>query len=351
VSNNASPAFGDRLLAIAFVLMVTVALAGITAGQTGASFTGTSLNPTNSASTLTVQPPASQNAPISAAGGVVDLSWTPTPTAPGAGHTLSYVILRGPVGGPYVQVGTSAGLTGSDTPASDGTYEYVMQARVAGGGTFTSVNGATRTAISDRLAPTVSITCNGGPCTGWSKAAVSVQVTGSDTGTGMGSVTRNVDGAGQVSTGGASVAFNVSGESAGHTVAYFGTDAAGNASVPSNATVKIDLTSPTTPGSFAAASGACCAAPYTMSFSWAGSTDALSGLAGYTLHWVATGGVTACPTTATPAAFPNTVSFGVGATNTTITNPAVSRICGYIESADNAGNASPVSPIVSGFAL
>ncbi len=349
---NLSLVGGDRLLAMAFVLMVTVALAGIATGETAASFTGTSTNPTNSTTTLTVQPPASQNGPTSAAAGLVNLSWSATPTAPGAGHTLSYVILRGPVGGPYVQVGTSAGLTGSDTPPSDGTYQYAIQAKVTGGGAFTSGNSALRTAISDRLAPTMSITCNGVACTNaWYAATVSVTVSGVDGGTGMGSVTRNVDGAGQVSTGGASATFNVSGQSAGHTVAYFGTDAAGNASASSNATVKIDLTAPTTPGAFSAASGACCAAPYTMSFSWTAATDALSGLAGYTLHWVATGGVTACPATATPAAFPNAVSLGVGATTTTITNPAISRVCGYIESTDNAGNASPVSPIVNGFAL
>ena len=57
-------------------------------------------------------------------------------------------------------------------------------------------------------------------------------VSGTDAGTGMGSVTRNVDAAGQVSTGGATVTFNVTGQS-NHTVAYFGTDAAGNASAPS----------------------------------------------------------------------------------------------------------------------
>ena len=57
---------GDRLLAIAFVLMVTVALAGITARETGASFTGTSTNPTSQANVLRgdglFRPEASQTA-------------------------------------------------------------------------------------------------------------------------------------------------------------------------------------------------------------------------------------------------------------------------------------------------
>ncbi len=348
-TRSAVGSLSDRLLAIAFVLMVTVALAGITAGETGASFTGTSTNPTNQATTMTVQPPAGQNAPTSNAAGVVNLSWSATPTAPGAGHTLTYLVLRGPVGGPYTQIGSTSALAYSNTPPSDGTYEFVIQAQVAGGGTFTSGNSAAKTGLSDRVAPTMSITCNAGSCAGWFKATVSVTVSGVDVGSGMGSVTRNVDAAGQVSTGGASATLNVSGESAAHTVAYFGTDVAGNASASANQTVKIDLTAPTTPGAFAAANGACCSAPYTVSFSWTAGTDALSGVASQTLHWVAAG---TCPTTATPANFPNAVPLGAAATSTTVTGSAfLQRICGYIESADNAGNTSAPSAIKNAFAL
>jgi hypothetical protein len=342
----------DRLLAIAFVLMVTVALAGLSAGETGASFTGASTNPTNNAVTMTVQPPAGQNAAVSAAAGVVQLSWSATPTAPGAGHTLTYLVLRGPVGGPYVLIGTTNSLAYSNTPPSDGTYEFVIDAQVAGGGTFVSGNSAAQTGKSDRVAPTMSITCNAGSCGGWFNATVSVTASGVDGGTGMGSVTRNVDAAGQVSTGGSSATFNVSGENAGHTVAYFGTDAAGNASSTANQTVKIDLTAPTTPGAFAAVNGTCCTAPFDMKFTWTAASDALSGVASQTLHYVEIAAATACPAAATPANFPSTVALGAAATTTTVTGSALGRkICGYIESTDSAGNVSAPSAIKSGFAV
>lgn len=339
---------GDRLLAIAFAFMATVALVGIGSGNTAASFTGTTTNPANNIATMLVQVPAVQNNTTSAVAGVVTLSWTATPTAPGAGHTLTYNVLRGPVGGPYSLIGNTAALTYNDTPSSDGTYEYVIQAKVAGGGTFTSGNSAAKNGLSDRTAPTTSITCNAISCAGWFSGTVSVVASGADGGTGMGSVTRNVDAAGQVSTAGASATFNVSGQS-NHTVAYFGTDAAGNASSNANQTVKIDLTAPTTPGGLAAASGACCSAPYTVTFSWTVGTDALSGLSSHTLYWVAAG---TCPTTATPANFPNAVPLGAGATGTTVTGTAfLQHICGYVGATDNAGNASAPSAITSAFTL
>src|SRR3954469_402270 len=175
----------ERVLAAAIVLMVTVALAGIVSSGTAASFTGTSTNPTNSIATLLVQPPASQNNTTSGAAGLVNLSWAPTTTAPGTGHTLSYDVLRGPIGGPYVVIATTTALTSSDTPPSDGTYEYAVRAKVTGGGTFTSGNSAAKTGVSDRIAPTTSIACNSAACgTGWYAAAVSVTVSGVDGGTG-----------------------------------------------------------------------------------------------------------------------------------------------------------------------
>lgn len=331
---------GDRLLAIAFVFMVTVALAGIVSGDTAASFTGTSTNPTNHVATMLVQPPASQNAATSAAAGVVNLSWTATPTAPGAGHTLTYLVLRGPVGGPYAQIGSTASLVYSDTPPSDGTYEYVTRAKVTGGGTFTSANSAANSGVSDRTAPTMSIACNGGSCAGWSKATVSVQVSGVDAGTGMGSVTRNVDGAGQVSNAGSSVTFNVSGESAGHTVAYFGTDAVGNASASINQTVKIDLTNPTAPTGLTSASGPG-TAPVRVDLNWTAGTDALSGVSGYTVRWVQ---ANACPA-ASPANYPNSAVVGA-VTSYSITGLiANSKYCAYLTTTDNAGNVSAASAV------
>src|SRR5439155_95524 len=110
----------------------------------------------------------------------------------GAGHTLTYIVMRGAVGGPYSTVGSTSSLSYSDTPSSDGTYDYVIQTQISGGGTFTSGNSAAKSGLSDRTAPTKSIICNGGSCAGWFNATVSVTVSGTDGGAGMGSVTRNV---------------------------------------------------------------------------------------------------------------------------------------------------------------
>jgi large repetitive protein len=329
----------DRLLAIAFLFMLTVALAGMSAHDTAASFTGTSSNPSNTLQTLNVQPPASHNNTTSAAAGVVNLSWTATPTAPGAGHTLTYLVLRGPVGGPYAQVGSTTSLTYSDTPPADGTYQYVIQAQITGGGSFTSGNSAAKSGISDRTAPTKSITCNGGSCASWFNATVSVTVSGTDGGTGMGSVTRNVDGGGQTSTAGASATFNVSGENASHTVAYFTTDAAGNASSSANQTVKIDLTAPTAPGGITASSGSS-SGQLDVTGTSAG-TDALSGVAGYRAYYVQ---ATACP--AAPYGSSQYFAGNPPAVPLVLTGLASGqKYCVYLRTVDNAGNESANSNI------
>ncbi len=339
---RAFAAQSDRLLAIAFVLFVTFALAGIVSADTSASFTGSSTNPANTLQTLLVQPPAAQNATVSAAGGVVTLSWTATPTAPGAGHTLSYDVLRGPVGGPYALVGTTTALTYSDTPPADGSYEYVIQARVTGGGAFSSANSAARTGVSDRVAPAMSITCNGAACgAGWYTAAVSVTISGTDVGTGMGSVTRDVDAAGQISTAGASVTFSVSGDSAGHTVQYFGTDAAGNASAAATQTIKIDGTAPTVATGLNLTTGAG-GAPVTVDLSWTAGTDAGSGVQGYEVRWTSTPGT--CPAA-------NTTNYPSSATVGNVTSYSITglvnntKYCAYLVTIDNLGNRSADSAV------
>jgi len=332
----------DRLLAIAFVLMVTFILAGLTAGETQASFTGTSTNPTNQSVTMLVAAPASQNNATSAAAGAVNLAWTATPTAPGAGHTLSYDVLRGPVGGPYSFVGNTASLAYSDTPPADGTYEWVIQAKITGGGTFTSGNSAVKSGVSDRTAPSKTITCNAIACSaGWYNATVSVTVSGTDAGTGMGSVTRNVDAAGQVSTGGASATFNVSGESAGHVVQYFTTDAAGNSSATGSQTIKIDLTAPTAVTALTSATGAG-GNPITVDLAWTAGTDALSGLSGYEVRW--TGNVAACPA-ANTANFPNSATIGAVTSYSINWAVAGDKLCAYLVTIDNAGNRSANSAV------
>jgi hypothetical protein len=335
---------GDRLLAIAFMLMVTIALAGIVSGDTGASFTGTTTNPSNHINTLFVQPPAAQNATTSSAAGVVNLSWTATPTAPGTGHTLTYLVLRGPVGGPYAQVGSTASLTYGDTPPSDGTYEYVIEARVTGGGSFTSGNSAVRSGLSDRTAPATSITCAAAACgAGWYTAAVSVTVTGTDGGSGMGSVTRSVDGGAQTSTPGASATFSVSGDSAGHSVQYFGSDAAGNASGTSAQTIKIDGTAPTAATGLTSVQGAA-GNPVTVDLIWTAGTDATSGVSGYEVRWTDIVNGPSCPVQNTTN-FPNSATIGAATSYQISGLIAGKQYCAYLVTIDNAGNRSANSAV------
>ena len=144
----------DRILVAAFVVLVSTAIIGFSAGDSGASFTGATTNPNQSWNTQTVTPPASFTSATPVIAGQIDLVWTAT-ASPAGSHTLTYLVLRGPVGGPYAQVGTTAALTYSDTPVADGTYEYVVQTKIAqGAGFFTSGNSAAKSSKSDRTAPT-----------------------------------------------------------------------------------------------------------------------------------------------------------------------------------------------------
>jgi hypothetical protein len=342
----------DRIFAAAFVVLVSTAIIGFSAGNTGANFTGTSTNPDQSWQTQNVTPPAAFTSATSAIAGRIDLVWTAT-ASPAGSHALTYLVYRGPVGGPYsTLVGTTAGLTLSDTPPADGTYEYAVQTKIAqGAGFFTSGNSAVKSNKSDRTAPTMSILCNGVACTGnangWFNVAVSAVVTGTDgAGTGMASVTTSKDGAANGTTAGSSRTDSVSGNSASHTVAYFGTDAVGNVSGATTQTIKIDGTVPTTPGSFAATAGSFGGA-VTMSFSWTAATDALSGVQSQTVHWVEVASAAACPA-ATTANYPNGGALAATATTLTVTGSAANvKICGFIDSLDKAGNTSAISAVRS----
>jgi len=328
----------DRVMAATFVVLVSTAIIGFSAGDTGASFTGSTTNPGQLLNTQSVTPPASFTSATSAVAGRIDLVWTAT-TSPAGSHTLTYLVLRGPVGGPYTQVGTTAGLTYSDTPGADGTYEYVVEAKMAqGAGFFTSGNSATKSNKSDRTAPAMSATCNGGSCAGWFNAAVTFVVSGADgAGVGMGTATTNVDSAGAV-TSAAPRTITVSGESATHSVVYSGADAVGNASGNSSQTVKIDLTSPTAGGGISIASGAA-TGQLNVTGTSAG-TDALSGVAGYRAYYAAAGASCAATPYTTfqyfagnPPAVPLVLTGLISAQN----------YCAYLVTVDNAGNLSAAS--------
>ena len=325
----------ERIVAAAFVVLVSTAIVGFSAGDTGASFTGTTTNPNQSWSTQNVTPPASFTSATSAIAGRIDLVWTAT-TAPAGSHTLTYLVLRGPVGGPYSQIGTTAGLTYSDTPASDGTYEYVVQTKIAqGAGFFTSGNSAVQSNKSDRTAPTMSATCNGGSCAGWFNTSVTFVVSGNDgSGVGMGIATTNVDGAG-AATSAAPRTVTVSGQSATHSVVYSGADAVGNASGNTSQTVKIDLTAPTASGTFTANQGG----TGTIALAWTAGSDALSGVAGYVIRRAV---ANTCPT-ATSAKYPTSVTVGVVTSYNWSGLTSGTGYCFYVQTTDNAGNLSAAS--------
>lgn len=323
----------DRIFAAAFVALVSTAIVGFSAGNTGASFTGTTTNPGQILNTQTVAPPASFTSATAAIAGRIDLVWTATTSSAGS-HTLTYLVLRGPVGGPYAQVGTTSGLTYSDTPPSDGTYEYVVQTKIAQGvGFFTSGDSATKSNKSDRTAPTMSATCNGGSCTGWFNTAVTFVVGGNDgAGVGMGTATTNVDSAGAV-TSAAPRTVTVSGDSASHSVVYSGADAAGNASSNASQTIKIDTTAPPA-AALSSAKGTVTNGDVVLT--WSQAADGTSGVATFdTYKKTVANGSTACGTTGFTA-----VSTGLAASTTTSTVSITHNgwACFYVVTHDAAGN-------------
>lgn len=335
--------------AIVLLLAGTLAVTTIaTFGTSSAAFTARAVNPSNQAATLLVQPPSSISA-TSAAAGAITLSWPASPTVPGTGHTLSYRVFRGPVGGPYTQIGSTSAsvLTYSDTPASDGTYGYVVETAVGGAGMFTSVNSPAASALSDRTPPSMSITCGGSACgAGWYSAAVSVTVSGTDSGVGMGSLSYQIDGGTTTTISGASASFSVSGDSAGHAVAYYGRDAVSNTSTTATQTIRIDATAPTAATSLQSSQGTK-GAPATINLSWTAGTDALSGVQGYVIYWSSGVSGGTCPAISA-ANYPNSAAVG-SVTAATIPSSGTlkggAQYCAYLVTIDNAGNQSASSSV------
>jgi hypothetical protein len=315
----------DRIFAAASVVLVCTAIIGFSTGNTGASFTASTMNPNQSVATSNVAAPASETA-TSVAAGLINLSW-PATTTPANGHTVTYLVFRG-----GVQIGSTAGLTYSDTPASDGTYTYYLQTKIAqGAGFFTSGNSPSQSPKSDRTAPTASITCGGVACSAsWYTTAPTVVIAGADAGTGVATVTRNVDSAGNVS-GASPMTVPAMGDGT-HTVAYFATDLAGNSNGAATQTIKIDTVAPTAASAIVTGKGV---PSGSITLSWTASTDATSGVSGYTLH--RSGVVASCPAVST-ANYPTATALG-NVTSTQVNGlVSASKYCFYLTTADVAGN-------------
>lgn len=132
----------DRLLAVAFVLFVTIALAGIVSGDTGASYTTTSQNASNTLGSNTLAAPTALSAAIASNGGTVNLAWTATTSTWATGERVYRATVSG---GPYSLVSTITNLTTttySEAPGA-GIFYYVVTAYYTGGGAnWTSANSA-----------------------------------------------------------------------------------------------------------------------------------------------------------------------------------------------------------------
>lgn len=202
-----------------------------------AAFAGLTSSPSNSFAFLEVQA-ASQQAP-SASGGAVQLSWSASPTA--ATESVAYLVMRSPAGaGAFVQVGSTSGLSHTDTPP-DGNYDYRIRTAVS---TFYRDSGA-RTVLSDATAPTAATGLSA--ATGASKGTVDLSWTaGTDATAGVSGYTiryvraRSCPAAGEAAypntrSVGAETSATVSGLSRGKYCFYLVTsDAVGNQSGPSS---------------------------------------------------------------------------------------------------------------------
>jgi hypothetical protein len=210
---------------------------------TWAAFNASSSTVGNTLSTISMQPPTGLSATSQAAGAVA-LSWTATSSAAlRTDKTFTYLVFRSAHGaGSYTQLNTAPGttaLTYTDTPPSDGTWDYVAQTFVSN---FTSPNSALVAALSDRTPPAVSVTCNNATCQStYVLTSVTVKLTATDAGSGPASITYWVNSGSHTTVSGSSASFTQGGVLGSYTVSYFATDAAGNTGSTQTVTFSIIL--------------------------------------------------------------------------------------------------------------
>ena len=248
---------------------------------------------------------------------------------PGSGSTVYFQ--GGGSGGFTVAASGStdsqSGVGGYNYPAlgsgwlnTGGVYSYNSSAATQSGSVTATDNagntgsGTSFTAQSDSSAPTSSVTCNSIACSaGWyTVAPVSVSITGNDAGAGVERIVYTTDssaptinGSDAVTNGtevdASSASLNVSSDGT-TTVRWIAEDNVGNISGVSSQTVKLDTTPPTAPTGFTFSSPSHAYWPgsgstvyfqgggsggFTVAAS--GSTDATSGVAGYTYPALGTG--------------------------------------------------------------
>jgi hypothetical protein len=317
-------------------LLLFAALAIVSRGVplTLAAFNTSTSSPGNAFAVLEVQP-AVQGTPSSLSAGVVQLTWTASPTA--ASESVTYGILRRPSGvGAYVQVGTTAGLTFNDTPPADGLYDYAIRAAVT---TLTTDSNAL-TARSDATAPSVTVTCDAAACkgAGWYTGSVSALATATDLGSGVSTTEITLDGS-TTAISGSSVSLPVTGDGV-HALSARATDVAGNVATPTIVSIRIDGTAPSAASGLAAATGASAGQ---VALTWTAGSDATSGVAGYTIRYVQSA---TCPA-ASPSAYPSTTSVGAVTAATVGELVSGKKYCFYLVTLDAAGNQSGPSNVAN----
>ena len=300
--------------------------AGVSVGGTTAAFNAQTTNSAGAVASLYVQSPA-QSSATSASGGRVDLSWSASPTA--ATRAVGYLVYRRPAGsGSYTRLTPSpiTALTYADTPSSDGSYEYAVQATVS---TFSSPDRVV-SAVSDRTGPTVttSTTAGGGAYASntWTNRSVTVSFTCADALSGVATCPASV---------------NRSAEGANQSVSGTATDTVGNSTAASFTRINIDLTGPTAAGSLAASPGS-----DAVTLTWSAATDALSGVGGYEVSYAAyirvPGGVSYCE----PYAYWG--NPGASGTSETVSGLTTgSRYCFQVVSRDAASNSGPAATLTN----
>ena len=323
---------GGRLPVAISVLALLVAVMSAVAGShdSSADFVVTSTSPGNQVVTLDPQGPASYSVPASRPAGAVELVWTASTTESVRPGLVTYSVHRSPAGaGTYAQL--VSGLTTytyTDTPGSDGSYDYKVRTDIS---SF-SADSVARAGLSDRVPPV--ITGSAAPAAiwnGWRAGDVTVTFTCTDTGgSGVATCTSPV----VLTSEGAS-------QSAGGSSA----DVAGNTSSATVSGIGIDKSAPTVASSLIS-SISLSTSLGAVDLAWNAGSDSLSGLAGYTVRYQSVGAlVFTCPVSSNAGYADHSVGVGVVTSASPGGLSTGTKYCFYLLTRDNVGWLSAASNV------
>jgi len=230
-------------------------------------------------------------------------------------------------------------VTCTDPGLADGSYYYTSTPRVANWTGTESVKSPA--GVVDTLPPAVSAGRTAPNANGWNAGDVVVNLSATDTGTGVASITYSLDGGAAVTTPGATASLAITAEGA-HSVSYSAADNRGNTSTTLSLTgIKIDKTAPTgmtgsgTETCTGGTSGSFCGGGITLGL--AAGSDAGSGLASVT-YAIDGGSALSISTSATSLLIPSTVADGthtVAFVTTDLAGNATTRTYTTSKSTDN----------------